>query len=89
LHRRRCGRRGQRASGVRRGGCVRPDRAVGQIASKTGRSAAEAHAELAGTNPQGRLVQPDEVAQAVLWLCRRESAAITGQAIAVAGGEVM
>jgi NAD(P)-dependent dehydrogenase (short-subunit alcohol dehydrogenase family) len=34
-------------------------------------------------------VQPDEVAQAVLWLCRRESSSITGQAIAVAGGEVM
>ncbi|HEV8315284.1 MAG TPA: SDR family oxidoreductase [Burkholderiaceae bacterium] len=65
------------------------ERAVDQIASKTGRSAGEARAELAGTNPQGRLVQPDEVAQAVLWLCRRESAAITGQAIAVAGGEVM
>ena len=33
--------------------------------------------------------QPDEIAQAVVWLCRRESASITGQAIAVAGGEVM
>ena len=64
-------------------------RAVEQIAAKTRRSAGEARAELAAANPQGRLVQPDEVAQAVLWLCRRESAAITGQAIAVAGGEVM
>jgi 3-hydroxybutyrate dehydrogenase len=64
-------------------------RAVGQIVSKTGRTPDQALAELAAANPQGRLVQPDEVAQAVLWLCRRESSAITGQAIAVAGGEVM
>jgi NAD(P)-dependent dehydrogenase (short-subunit alcohol dehydrogenase family) len=64
-------------------------RAVEQIASKTQRSTDAARDALAATNPQGRLVQPDEVAQAVLWLCRRESASITGQAIAVAGGEVM
>jgi 3-hydroxybutyrate dehydrogenase len=65
------------------------DKAVQQISSKTGRSADEARAELAASNPQGRLIQPDEVARAVLWLCRRESSSITGQAIAVAGGEVM
>lgn len=64
-------------------------RAVEQIASKTQRSADAAREALAAANPQGRLVQPDEVAQAVLWLCRRESSSITGQAIAVAGGEVM
>lgn len=64
-------------------------RAVEQIASKTQRSAEAAREALASANPQGRLVQPDEVAQAVLWLCRRESSSITGQAIAVAGGEVM
>ena len=65
------------------------ERAVERITAKTRRSATQARAELAAANPQGRLVQPGEVAQAVLWLCRRESAAINGQAIAVAGGEVM
>jgi 3-hydroxybutyrate dehydrogenase len=65
------------------------ERAVHQIVTKTGRSAEQAKLELASTNPQGRLVKPDEVAQAVLWLCRDESSSITGQAIAVAGGEVM
>jgi NAD(P)-dependent dehydrogenase (short-subunit alcohol dehydrogenase family) len=35
------------------------------------------------------MVQPDEVANAVLWLCLPGSGAITGQAIAIAGGEVM
>jgi len=62
--------------------------AVARIRDKTGRSADEARQELARFNPQGRLVDPDEVAQAVLWLCLPESRSITGQAIAVAGGEV-
>jgi len=63
--------------------------AIHKIVEKTGRSAEQARAELASANPQGRLVTPQEVASAVSWLCRRESSAITGQAIAVAGGEVM
>ncbi len=63
--------------------------AVATIVRKTGRDEAAARAALASNNPQGRLVRPEEVAQAVLWLMRADSAAITGQAIAVAGGEVM
>ena len=63
--------------------------AVANIRAKTGRSEAEARAELARGNPQGRLVQPDEVANAVLWLCLPGSEAINGQSIAVAGGEVL
>jgi NAD(P)-dependent dehydrogenase (short-subunit alcohol dehydrogenase family) len=63
--------------------------AVKNIAQKTGRSADEALMELTSGNPQGRLIDPSEVADAVVWLCRPEAAAITGQAIAVAGGEVM
>ena len=60
-----------------------------RIQAKTGRSREEALAELTRTNPQGRLVRPEEVADAVAWLCRPAAASITGQAIAVAGGEVM
>jgi NAD(P)-dependent dehydrogenase (short-subunit alcohol dehydrogenase family) len=63
--------------------------AVAGIMQKTGRSEAEARAALVARNPQARTVQPAEVANAVLWLCRPGSEAITGQAIAVAGGEVM
>lgn len=63
--------------------------AVRNIAQKTGRSENEALLELTSGNPQGRLIKPSEVADAVVWLCRPESAAITGQAIVVAGGEVM
>jgi NAD(P)-dependent dehydrogenase (short-subunit alcohol dehydrogenase family) len=63
--------------------------AVANIVRKTGRTEVQARAELAAANPQGRLVQPDEVAHAVAWLCMPGAAAMNGQAIAVAGGEVM
>lgn len=63
--------------------------AIDTIVAKTGRSPEEARAELAAVNPQGRLIDPAEVAASVAWLARRDSGSITGQAIAVAGGEVM
>jgi NAD(P)-dependent dehydrogenase (short-subunit alcohol dehydrogenase family) len=62
---------------------------INNIVAKTGRTPAEARAELEARNPQKRLIRPDEVANAVAWLCLPGSEAITGQAIAVAGGEVM
>jgi NAD(P)-dependent dehydrogenase (short-subunit alcohol dehydrogenase family) len=58
------------------------------IMKKTGRSREQAIAELAKHNPQGRLIAPKEVADTVLWLCGEGAGAITGQAIAVAGGEI-
>ena len=61
---------------------------IDNIMRKTGRSHAQALAELAKHNPQGRLICPSEVADAVLWLCGEGAGAITGQAIAVAGGEI-
>jgi NAD(P)-dependent dehydrogenase (short-subunit alcohol dehydrogenase family) len=61
---------------------------IDNIMKKTGRSHEQAVTELAKHNPQGRLVTPAEVADAVLWLCGEGAGAITGQAIAVAGGEV-
>ncbi|MCZ7566716.1 MAG: SDR family oxidoreductase [Burkholderiales bacterium] len=62
--------------------------AVANIVQKTGKSEAEARAALVSRNPQGRMVRPEEVANAVLWLCLPGAEAITGQSIAVAGGEV-
>jgi len=63
--------------------------AVANIVRKTGKSEAEARTALTSRNPQQRLVRPQEVANAVLWLCLPGAEAITGQAIAVAGGEVL
>jgi len=62
---------------------------IANIVAKTGRSAEQAVAALVEHNPQKRLIDPEEVASTVAWLCLRESQAITGQAIAVAGGEIM
>lgn len=59
------------------------------IVAKTGRTAEEARATLSAQNPQKRMIQPEEVANAVAWLCLPGSEAITGQSIAIAGGEVM
>ena len=62
---------------------------IANVMAKTGRSEAEARAEFARGNPQGRIVQPQEVADAVQWLCSDAAGAITGQSISVSGGEVM
>jgi 3-hydroxybutyrate dehydrogenase len=61
---------------------------IDTIMSRTGRNREQALAELAKHNPQGKLVTPEEVADAVLWLCGEGAGAVTGQAIAVAGGEI-
>ncbi len=65
------------------------ERAVTNIVAKTKRSREDARATLASLNPQGRLVTPEEVAKTVLWLASTGASSITGQAIVVAGGEVM
>jgi NAD(P)-dependent dehydrogenase (short-subunit alcohol dehydrogenase family) len=65
------------------------DKAVETIVAKTGRSPEEARASLASGNPQGRLVTPEEVADTVLWLASPGAGSINGQAIAIAGGEVL
>src|ERR687885_996863 len=62
---------------------------VANIVDKTGASENEARAQLLESNPQGRFVSPEEVAEAVAWLVSSNAGAITGQAIVVAGGEVM
>jgi NAD(P)-dependent dehydrogenase (short-subunit alcohol dehydrogenase family) len=63
--------------------------AIANIQKLTGRSAAAAREALTRTNPQGRLIEPAEVAHAVAWLCLPGAESVTGQSIAVAGGEVM
>ena len=63
------------------------ERAVDRIAAATKRSESEARGALAANNPQARFIKPEEVAAAVVWLCAGDSAAITGQAISISGGE--
>jgi NAD(P)-dependent dehydrogenase (short-subunit alcohol dehydrogenase family) len=64
-------------------------RSIEEIVAKTGRSPEEALKEFVKANPQGRLVKPAEVADTVLWLVSPGAQSINGQAIAIAGGEVM
>ena len=62
--------------------------AVANIAAKSGRTESEALASILATNPQRRLITPEEVAHTVRWLCRPGTESVTGQSIVIAGGEV-
>ena len=59
-----------------------------RIAAKTGRSREDALGAMLKDNPQKRLVKPQEVAAAVLYLCSPEAASVTGTTLVVAGGEI-
>ena len=63
--------------------------AIQNIVAKTGKTRDLVVSELTARNPQKRLVLPEETANAVAWLCLPGSEAMNGQAVAVAGGEVM
>lgn len=63
-------------------------RAAATVARQTQRGEADAKAAFARYNPQRRLVLPEEVAEAVAFLCRDAASAMTGQSIVVAGGEI-
>ncbi|QBS46474.1 SDR family NAD(P)-dependent oxidoreductase [Nocardia sp. CS682] len=62
---------------------------VTHVIETTGRSAEAARAAFTRHNPQGRLIEPVEVADTVAWLCSDGAASLTGQSISVSGGEVM
>jgi NAD(P)-dependent dehydrogenase (short-subunit alcohol dehydrogenase family) len=62
------------------------DATIGNITQQTGRTAGHARSALEARQPIGRLIMPEEVADAV-WFCVA-SEAITGQAINVDGGTV-
>lgn len=61
--------------------------AVDALAEKTRRTREEAEARFTRANPIGRLVSPEEIAAAALWLASDAAAAVNGQAIAIDGGE--
>ncbi len=64
------------------------DQAVSTIVAKTGCTSEEARTQLAASNPQGRLIKPDEVASAIAWLCLPENGGVNGAALPISGGEV-
>ena len=61
------------------------DRTVANIVDKTGRDAAAARAAIAADNAQGRIIEPQEVAETVLYLCSDGARSVTGEAIALSG----
>ncbi len=60
---------------------------VAEIMAKTGRTKAQALADLARGNPQGRFISPQEIADMVAWLCSAGARSVTGQALSISGGE--
>jgi NAD(P)-dependent dehydrogenase (short-subunit alcohol dehydrogenase family) len=65
------------------------ERSIATIVEKTGRSATDAKSALESLNPQGRLIAPDEVAAAIVYLASNAARGINGQALSICGGAVM
>jgi 3-hydroxybutyrate dehydrogenase len=63
-------------------------RAAENIAAKTKLNQDEARASLYAGNPQGRLIQPEEVASMIGWLCSDGAAATNGAALPISGGQI-
>jgi 3-hydroxybutyrate dehydrogenase len=58
------------------------------IAARAGISTDEARALMVRTNRHRRLIRPEEVAAAALWLCLPGSESVNGQCIEIAGGQM-
>lgn len=65
------------------------DAAVENIVARTGRTPDDVRRSFIANNPMQRFMTTDEVAHTVSWLASPGASAIHGQAIVVAGGEVM
>lgn len=61
---------------------------IENVMKKTGRLEADVRSEFSAHNPQGKIIQPSEIATAVIWLCSQESGSIHGQTIPISGGEL-
>lgn len=65
------------------------EESVARIVDRAGLSEAEARAAILATSPQGRLIEPEEVAHAVTWLCEDAARGVNGQAIVIDGGGLL
>ncbi|MEM5502725.1 SDR family NAD(P)-dependent oxidoreductase [Ahrensia kielensis] len=61
---------------------------IENIVEKTGMSAQAAQDSLMAGNPMKRFIQPNEVADTLLWLASTGAASVNGQAISINGGEI-
>jgi NAD(P)-dependent dehydrogenase (short-subunit alcohol dehydrogenase family) len=62
------------------------EQSIRRVMEKTGRSEEEARRGFAEINPNHRLVKPEEVAAATMWLISDAAISVTGQAIPISGG---
>lgn len=63
-------------------------RNVDSIQERSGMSAEDAMKVMVNANRHRRLIDPDEIAQAALWLCGPGSGSVNGQEIEISGGKV-
>ena len=64
------------------------ERSIQRIVQKTGMDDAQAVESLVRSNPQRRIIQPEEVAETALWLCSDAAKSVNGHALALSGGEI-
>lgn len=62
------------------------DEMADMVGSRAGLSRQDALGRIAARIPMGRVSQPEEVVQAMLWMCAPQNSFMTGQAIAIDGG---
>jgi NAD(P)-dependent dehydrogenase (short-subunit alcohol dehydrogenase family) len=63
-------------------------RSIANIVEKTGRTPHESERALSESSPLGRLLEPDEVADAIVFLASPAASAISGQAWVIDGGGI-
>jgi NAD(P)-dependent dehydrogenase (short-subunit alcohol dehydrogenase family) len=63
-------------------------RAIARIVETTGRTEADSERALANSSPLGRLLEPKEVADAVVFLASAAAVGINGQALVIDGGGI-
>ncbi len=64
------------------------DQSVARIVERTGMNESDARDYLRHLSPQGRLIEPEEVAHQVISLCDPSARGVNGQALVVDGGAV-
>ncbi|TKZ19224.1 SDR family oxidoreductase [Shimia litoralis] len=62
------------------------DEMADQVGARTGQSRENAYDQITARIPMARVAQPDEIVQAMLWMCAAENSFMTGQAVALDGG---